>query len=91
MNDYEILESKGQTTLFDFVEVTEKGTYSKIFKRGEPVKFKMYPDEVEYINEHLPHLHNEGVITGVYDGYYTVDFGVEKIKVDGDKLIKVIK
>lgn len=87
MTDQEILEAQGQTTIFDYIEHIPSPKGNRSFLQGEEVKLRLYVDEVDYVQENFPHLMEPGVIFENHGSYYSVKFGTEIIKVDGEKLI----
>lgn len=87
LTDHEYLEQQGQSTIFDYVEVIPNRKGPTTFLQGEEVKLRLYVDEVDYVQENFPHLMQPGVIFENHGSYYSVKFGNEIIKVDGEKLI----
>lgn len=89
MNELELLEAQGQMNIFDYIDVGQDSKRTRKLVQGDRVKLRLYVDEVDYVRVSLPHLLEVGVITEVFDGYYSVKFDSETIKVDGDKLLIV--
>jgi len=88
MNDYEELEAKGQTNIFDFLEVTPEKR-SKTFVEGDSVKIRFYIDEIEFIEKNHPELLKVGKVTGKHHDFYVIQINEITLHVDGEKLILV--
>lgn len=89
MTHFEIMESIGQTNIFDYIEMTPTTKRNNAFEVGDSVKLHFYQDEYDFINECHPHLLEAGVVIGKHLDFYRVQIGGAVVDVPGDKLVYV--
>lgn len=91
MDDYKILEARGQTTLFDFIKPEPKQCVQapiapvQAVEVGQRVKV-LTLDEIldretrDYLKYYFPHcLKKEGIVSAVKGTYCTVKFGSDYV------------
>ena len=88
MSDYEELEAKGQTNIFDFLEITPEKR-NEAFVEGDSVKIRFYIDEIEFIEKNHPELLKVGKVIGTRHDFYVIQIDEITLHVDGEKLILV--
>ena len=89
MTHFELMESQGQTNIFDFLPKAENKKRNKAFFEGDVVKVRYYVDEYEVIKNLHPELLEPGVIVGKKLDFYIVQINETIIHVEGAKLILV--
>lgn len=88
MNHFEIMESVGQTNIFDYIEGVAPSTKrNNAFEVGDSVKLHFYQDEYDFIIECHPHLLEAGEVIGKHLDFHRVQIGGAVVDVPGDKLV----
>jgi len=84
MNEYDELEAKGQTNIFDFLlEEHDK----KEMGIGDKVMIRFYVDELEYIRSNKPWMLGVGQIVGVKLDFWLVNFDGKELLIEKNRLI----
>ena len=84
MNEYDELEAKGQTNIFDFLLEEH---HKKEMDIGDKVKIRFYVDELEYVRSNEPWLLGVGQIVGVKLDFWLVDFNGNELLIEKNRLI----
>lgn len=79
------LESIGQTTIFDFLQV-DNVKRSKAFEIGDKVSIRYYEEELDFIRDCHPQLLDGGEIIDKKCDFYRLKIGDVVVDVPGDKL-----
>ena len=84
MNEYDELETKGQTNIFDFLLEEH---HKKEMDIGDKVMIRFYVDELEYVRSNEPWLLGVGQIVGAKLDFWLVDFGGKELLIEKNRLI----
>ena len=84
MNEYDELEAKGQTNIFDFLLEEH---HKKEMDIGDKVMFRFYVDELEYVRSNEPWMLGVGQIVGVKLDFWLVDFNGKELLIEKNRLI----
>ena len=84
MNEYDELEEKGQTNIFDFLLEEH---HKKEMDIGDKVMIRFYVDELEYVRSNEPCLLGVGQIVGAKLDFWLVDFGGKELLIEKNRLI----
>lgn len=86
MTHFEQMEQSGQTSIFDFLDITPRSARNKGFIEGDKVKIRFYADEIEFISNYHPQLMEAGEIIGRHYDFYVIQIGEIVLYVEGEKL-----
>ena len=84
MNEYNELEAKGQTNIFDFLLEEH---HKKEMDIGDKVIIRFYVDELEYIRSNKPWMLSVGQIVGAKLDFWLVNFDGNELLVGKNRLI----
>ena len=84
MNEYDELEAKGQTNIFDFLLEEH---HKKEMDIGDKVMIRFYVDELEYIRSNKPWMLSVGQIVGAKLDFWLVNFDGNELLVEKNRLI----
>lgn len=89
MTHFELMESIGQTNIFDYIDITPTSIRNNGFVEGDNVRIRFYVDELEYIRICHPQLMEIGTIIDKQYDFYRVRIGDSIVDVPGEKLVLV--
>ena len=89
MTHFELMESVGQTNIFDYLPKSIDRKRNKAFMEGDRVKIRFYVDEIEEVKKYRPKHVETGEIIGKKLDFYIVQFEDSVAYVDGGKLMLV--
>jgi len=83
------MEQSGQTSIFDFLDITQSSKRNKSFFEGDKVKIRFYADEIEFISNCHPRFMEVGEIIDKQQDFYVIRIGEVELHVEGEKLLLI--